>query len=130
MRRTVFKLQCSTYLSYNFANRIPLAANSGYKGSIESEEEREWFGKMMNLVNFIGKSRDWQDKIVQISVAENGELTLVPREGMERFLFGQPTGIEEKFMKMKMYYTHILPDKGPGKYRKVDVRFEGQIVCR
>ena len=127
----IFPLQ-SSYASHVYVidGAIPLAANSGYKGSIESEEEREWFGKLMNLVNFIGKSRDWQDKIVQISVAENGELTLVPREGMERFLFGQPTGIEEKFMKMKMYYTHILPDKGPGKYRKVDVRFEGQIVCR
>lgn len=127
----IFPLQ-SSYASHVYVidGAIPLAANSGYKGTIGSEEEREWFGKMMDIVNFIERSRDWQDKIVQISVAENGELTLVPREGRELFLFGQPTGIEDKFRKMKMYYTHIVPEKGPGKYRKVDVRFEGQIVCR
>jgi hypothetical protein len=29
-----------------------------------------------------------------------------------------------------MYYTHILPEKGSGKYKSVDLRFKGQIVCR
>ena len=127
----IFPLQ-SSYASHVqvIDGSIPLAANSGYKGAIEDKAEKEWFGRMMDIVNFIERSSTWQDKIVQISVADDGELTLVPREGKERFLFGQPVEIQEKFKKMEMYYTHIVPRKGAGTYSSVDVRFDGQVVCR
>lgn len=109
---------------------IPLAANSGYKGDIEDPEERAWFSSVMNVINHMEGSKVWKGKIVQISVDENGELTLIPREGNERFLFGQPHSLEEKFSKMEKYYTTIIPEKGSDHYRSVDVRFEGQIVCK
>jgi len=110
--------------------KIPLAANSGYKGAIADPKEKEWFDSIMEIVNFIEKDRTWKDKIVQISVREDGDLILIPREGRERFLFGQPEDVEEKFSKMEKYYTHILPAKGEGHYRTVDLKYKGQIVCR
>lgn len=127
----IFPLQ-STYASHVqiIDGAIPLAANSGYKGALNTAEEREWLEKMMNVVNYMEKSRTWRGKIVQISVGDNGELTLVPREGRQVFLFGKPTDVEDKFRKMEMYYTHIVPAKGAGTYKTVDVRFNGQIVCR
>ena len=109
---------------------IPLAANSGYKGAIADPKEKEWFESMMNVVNYIEKSRTWRDKIVQISIDQKKDIILIPREGNERFLFGQPTDIKEKFSKMEKYYTHIVPAKGEGYYRIVDLKYEDQIVCR
>lgn len=109
---------------------IPLAANSGYKGAIEDPKEKAWFESMMRVVNYIEGSRTWKDKIVQISVDEGRDLILIPREGGEKFLFGQPADIEEKFRKMEKYYTHIIPAKGEGHYRTVDLKYRGQIVCR
>ena len=124
-------------LQRNFASHvqiidgeIPLAANSGYKGSIDNPKEKEWFERVMNVINYIDGSRTWKDKIVQISVDEGSDLILVPRDGNERFLFGQPTDIADKFDKMEKYYTNILPAKGAGYYRIVDLKYEGQIVCR
>lgn len=109
---------------------IPLAANSGYKGAIEDPKEKEWFERVMDVVNYIESSRTWKDKIVQISVDEGSDLILIPREGSERFLFGQPTEIEDKFGKMEKYYTNIVPAKGAGFYRTVDLKYDGQIVCK
>jgi cell division protein FtsQ len=109
---------------------IPLAANSGYKGDIEDPKERAWFRSVMNVINYMESSRIWKGKIVQISVDEKGELILIPREGKEKFIFGQPHSLEEKFSKMERYYTTIIPEKGSERYRSVDVRFEGQIVCK
>ncbi len=109
---------------------IPLAANSGYKGAIEDPKEKVWFENMMRVVNFIENSRTWKDKIVQISVDEGRDLILIPREGNEQFLFGQPVDIEDKFRKMEKYYTHIIPAKGEGYYRTVDLKYRGQIVCK
>lgn len=109
---------------------IPLKANSGYKGQLEDEKERLWLEKVLNLVNFMEKSRTWKDKIVQITVCDGGELILVPREGKERFHFGQPDDIQEKFSKMEMYYTAIVPAKEDKEYSMVSLKYDGQIVCR
>ena len=109
---------------------IPLKANSGYKGEITDPKEKEWIEKVLRMVRYMEESKTWKDKIVQMTVSDNGELTLVPREGKERFLFGQPDNIEDKFSRMEMYYTGILPAKGEGKYTKISVEYDGQIVCR
>ena len=124
-------------LQYSYASHvqiidgnIPLAANSGYKGSISDKEEMEWFRRMMDLVNFIENSKTWKDKIVQIHVADNGDIALIPRKGKEMFIIGQPTSLEEKFDKMGKYYKVIIPEKGNDAYRMVDLRYRGQIVCK
>lgn len=127
----IFPLQRS-YASHVHVidGNIPLAANSGYKGAIENPEEREWFERMMKVVNHIEKSRTWKDKIVQISIDERGDIILIPREGNERFIFGQAEQIDEKFSKMEKYYTHIVPAKGADHYKIVNLKYKGQIICK
>lgn len=127
----IFPLQ-RTYASHVqvIDGNIPLAANSGYKGAITDPKEKEWFTGMMEVVNYIDRSRTWKDKIVQISVDGKSDIILIPREGDEKFLFGQPVDIEEKFRKMEKYYTHILPAKGSGYYKTIDLKYDGQIVCK
>ncbi len=110
--------------------QIPLKANSGYKGEVEDENERKWLQEVLKVVNYMEDSKVWRDKIVQITVDNGGELTLVPRDGKERFHFGQPVMIEEKFEKMAMYYSHILPEKGADAYTSISVKYDGQIVCK
>jgi cell division protein FtsQ len=109
---------------------IPLKANSGYKGEITDEKERAWLEKVIDLVNYMENSRTWKDKIVQITVCDGGELIMVPREGKERFHFGQPDEIQEKFRKMEKYYTAVVPAKGEKEYSVVNLEYDGQIVCR
>ena len=109
---------------------IPLKANSGYMGEITDEKERAWLGKVIDLVNYMENSRTWKDKIVQITVCDGGELIMVPREGKERFHFGQPDEIQEKFRKMEKYYTAVVPAKGEKEYSVVNLEYDGQIVCR
>lgn len=98
-------------------------------GAIPLNNE-EWLGRMIRLVRHIDDSKVWKDKIVQITVEEDGNLTLVPRDGKEKFIFGHPTDIESKFKKMELYYKAIKPSKTDKDYRWVDIRFDGQIVCR
>lgn len=109
---------------------IPLAANSGYKGSIDRKEEQEWFRSVMNVVNYIENSKKWRGKVVQIHIDTNQDLLIIPREGNEIFRFGKPVEIQDKFARMEKYYTHIVPAKGQDTYREVDLKYKGQIVCR
>ena len=127
----LFPLQ-STYASYVqiIDGAIPLKNEHGYRGTPETDEEKLWLKRMIDLVKYIEGSRKWKDVIVQISVGEDGNLILVPRKGKEKFIFGHPTEIESKFEKMELYYKAIAPAKEEGRYRSVDLRFDGQIVCR
>jgi cell division protein FtsQ len=109
---------------------IPLKANSGYKGMVTDPKEQEWLDKVLDVVNYMESSKVWKDKIVQITVCDGGELKMVPRRGKEVFLFGQPVNIEDKFSRMEMYYSNIIPAKGAETYTSVSVEYDGQIVCK
>lgn len=124
----VFPLQ-SSYASYVqiIDGDIPINMKSGHKGEIEKPEEKIWFDKVMKLVNFIEGS-PWKERIVQIHVGNGGELTLIPREGEEKFIIGQPMNIEDKFARIEKYYTAIAPLER--NYKTINLIFDGQIVCR
>lgn len=112
-------------LQSSYASHVPVV-----DGNIPAMTDTVRIVKTTELVNFLENSSLWKEKFVQIRIDDKGDITLIPREGRERFIIGQPYEIEDKARKMEMYYTHILPEKGEKKYRTVDLRFKGQIVCR
>ena len=128
---SLFPLQ-STYTSHVMVvdGHIPLKIEHGYLGKPDTEAGCRWLNDIVELVKYIEASKTWKSKIVQITVLEDSDLLLIPRIGQERFLFGQPCDIEEKFEKMGIYYRSIQYSKGEGAYRTVDLRFKDQIVCR
>ncbi len=112
-------------LQKSYASYVPVV-----DGRIPAITDTARIVQTTRLVNFLENDALWKGKFVQIRIDERGDIILVPRDGKERFIIGQPYGIEEKAAKMEKYYTHIIPEKGSGHYKSVDLRFEGQIVCR
>lgn len=109
---------------------VPLDVERGFKGRPKTEREQEWLADVLDLVNFMKESEIWAENISQINVRDNGDLVLIPREGKERFIFGPATDFDGKFDRISRYYTTILPEKGAGYYSTVNVKCNGQIVCR
>ena len=109
---------------------IPLHLENTDRGKATSGDERLWLEQMTELVEYMSGHQVWENNIVQIHVEKNGDLILIPREGKERFIFGKPSGVEEKFSLMDCYYTGIVPVKGKDYYRTVDLRYDGQIICK
>jgi len=124
-------------LQRNFASTVPiidgavpLDFSAGFKGEPKSESQKQWLAAILSLVSHMNKCRVWAKNIAQITVEGNGDLVLVPRQGKERFLFGKPVEIGEKFARIEKYYSAILPEKGAGYYSTVNVKYHKQIVCR
>ena len=63
-------------------------------------------------------------------IEDGGDLVLKTVDGKERFIIGFPDAIPEKFGKMAKYYSHILPSKGEGYYKSVNLKYNKQIICR
>lgn len=108
---------------------LPITIHDGFKGRPDSEEERGWLDGMISMMEWLKYKTTWAGAIKRISIDGDGELVLYPREGKERFLFGQPTDIAAKFSRMEDYYRFIVPSKDAGFYGTVNVKFDRQIVC-
>lgn len=109
---------------------VPIKSAEGYKGAPGSEEERQWMAGVIALVDYMGKSRIWAENIVQMHVEDNGDIVMIPRQGNERFIFGSSFGVKDKFDRMSDYYRYILPEKGEGYYKTVNVKYDKQIICK
>lgn len=124
-------------LQKNFSSRVhvvdgllPVPSKMEEAVKMTDPKAVKWFKGVIELVNYMNGSDQWKDKIVQIHSKEDGSLILIPREGNEQFLFGQPENIAGKFDRIAVYYTTIIPEKGKDCYKSVNVEFEGQIVCK
>lgn len=109
---------------------VPINGVDWKNGRPEEQKDIEWLESMLQVVNFINASDIWKGRIAKITCGSSGELTIIPKAGSERFLFGHPKDIEEKFEKIRIYYERITADKGKDRYITVDLRFRGQIVCK
>lgn len=109
---------------------IPIKSAEGFKGAPESEKEKEWLAGVTELLDYMNRSKVWDENIVQMHVDENGDIVMIPRTGSERFIFGSPFDPESKFNRISEYYRYILPEKGEGYYKSVNVKFDKQIVCK
>lgn len=110
--------------------KLPLSIESTYKGLAPTPEGRKWIADVLALDDWMVRSRIWREAFVRISVTERGELELTPREGKEVFLFGYPEELQDKFAKIGRYYEYIRPSREEDYYKTVNLKYNGQIICR
>ena len=82
------------------------------------------------MASFMDSDVQWKDFASEITVSANGDLVIIPREGAERFIFGYPSQIKDKFRRIREYYECIVPSLEKNEYKSVNVKYEGQIICR
>lgn len=84
---------------------------------------------LVKLVNRVAGDPLWENQIVQIYVNEQNDIELIPRVGNETLLLGSAEGLDDKLSRLEIYYKNILPKVGTEAYEKVNVKYEGQIIC-
>ncbi len=66
----------------------------------------------------------------QLHVSNNGEITLIPKVGDHKIIIGPYEDIPEKLNKLKIFYKEGLPYEGWQKYRTINLKYQGQVVCK
>ncbi len=109
---------------------IPLSADGHFRGYLDNPAEKRWLGGVVALVAYVRDHKEWNGWLKEIKVEKGGTITVIPSKGKERIIFGQPDALKEKFARLEEYYRIIAPSKEEGWYRTVDVRYQGQIICK
>jgi cell division protein FtsQ len=68
--------------------------------------------------------------IGQIFVSSNGDFILAPLIGDQKIVFGKYEDARDKLQNLKVFYREAMPYEGWRKYRSIDVRFRGQVICK
>lgn len=117
-------------VSERFTARVPLLSGP-YTDTLvkqdltETEEGREVY----ELLRFIEGDPFWKAQIAQLDIDARGNIVMYPQVTRQFIEFGKAEQFEEKFKKLRIFYTEILPVKGWNSYRKVNVKYQDQIIC-
>ncbi len=117
-------------LSKHFAARVLVAT-----GNIPPhdpgflERKRHLLKDVFLLANKIREDDFYNALFEQVHISNKGELTLIPKIGDQKIIFGTIDNTDEKLKNLKIFYQEGMPYEGWQKYRTIDVRFKGQVVC-
>jgi cell division protein FtsQ len=85
--------------------------------------------QLLDLLTFIDQDPFWKAQIAEVNINRKGDIRLFPQVTRQVVEFGKAENIEEKFRKLMIFYTRILPAKGWNTYERVNLKYSNQIVC-
>ena len=83
---------------------------------------------LFELALFLQKDPFWKAQIQEIHVLDNQEFRLIPSMGPP-IIFGPWEDARDKFDRLFTLYRKGLPAVGWDKYRSINVKYKGQIIC-
>lgn len=88
-----------------------------------------WTKDLSGMLQYVSGNERFKDSISRIESDVNGEITLMLKDRDELFIMGRPSSIADKFGMIEQYMDKVSPVSGK-KYRSVNVKYSGQIICR
>lgn len=91
----------------------------------------KWFSldDIYYLADYIYRDSLWRAQIEQVYWKKNGEFEMIPKVGDHRILFGDTTGMVEKFSKLRIFYSEGLNHTGWELYDTINLKYKNQVVC-
>lgn len=116
------------YIMEPFASRYQFPVTTIAKHKVFSKVSV--LDDIYNISEYITKDSVLGSLIHQINVTSDKELELYPAIGNHKIIFGEAKDFEEKFEKLKLFYTEGLnKTDGWNKYSIINIKYKNQVVC-
>ncbi len=117
----------------DYVGTLPQTAHEGEK---KVSKNYVFFSNLINFVKFVREDDFWNSFIVQIDLqGENDgstydpQVRIVPRVGNQVILLGSLENYPEKLERLMRFYRNGMAYESWDRYRYIDVRYAGQVVC-
>lgn len=84
---------------------------------------------LVSIVKHVKGDPLWSNQIVQLYVDDQQDIEIIPRVGTQPLVIGNADKLTEKLDRLAIFYKNILPKVGTDAYEKVNVKYDGQIIC-
>ncbi|MGI2262002.1 cell division protein FtsQ/DivIB [Candidatus Cardinium hertigii] len=98
--------------------------------NIATEKRKLAYKGLLALLHYMHRDPFWQRQITSLQVKDNGKIILGTQIGGHQIEFGKAEHIEEKFQKLWLFYSQVMPYKGWNAYHRVNLEFKNQLVCQ
>lgn len=120
-------------ISLDFTARVPVASGNVYdNGSLEGMIYAPITRSLFLLADYIDRTPFWKSQVEQIYVAQNGDISIIPKVGEHEIIFGTletMQDIENKFDLLMEFYKKGLSSVGWNVYKEINLKYKNQIVC-
>ena len=122
-------------LCSNYVCRVPIfSGNISFPENLnlyilDSLHKAKDFKKIYEMSKIINNDSFLKSQIVQIHINNNGYFDLIPRIGNQKILFGLAENMENKFKKIKFFYSNGPQCKELNNYDTLNVMYKNQIIC-
>jgi len=85
------------------------------------------------ISNYVCEDTLFQSMVSQVHVDKNGDFIIIPMIGDQKIIFGKANSnkvVKSKFDKLKTFYTEAIEYEGWRKYKEINLKYKGQIVCK
>lgn len=84
---------------------------------------------LLPLINYIAADSVWNSFISMVKVKSPTDIILVPNIREHVINIGAPNHFDDKFSRLKRFYTEVLPKQGWEKYDTLTLKWRGQLVA-
>ncbi|MGQ1890902.1 cell division protein FtsQ/DivIB [Thermophagus sp. OGC60D27] len=124
----VFEKGRSYYID-EYGNEMQLFDNYTARVMIVSGVIEGQLDHLIYLARLFRKDLFWTAQIEQVYIKKNGDYVLVPRVGDHLILLGPPERIDEKMRNLKALYKQGLSPREWNKYKVINLKYKGQVLC-
>ncbi len=84
---------------------------------------------LLPQINYIASDSIWNSFISMVKVKSPNDIILVPVIREHVINIGSPDNFDDKFSRLKKFYTEVLPRQGWEKYDTLTLKWRGQLVA-
>lgn len=119
------------YLSHD-GHAMPLSPEGEADVLVGNGEVKERVPKeMLKLAVWLYDNPLYGNLFDQVNINAQGELLLVPKVGSHVVILGsKPEGLEEKMADLLVFYRKGMSQVGWNTYREINLKYNGQIICK
>jgi cell division protein FtsQ len=85
--------------------------------------------EILSFTRFLKENEFMNAQVEHVVFNEKGEMEIVPRVGNHRIVVGDASDLELKYKKLLAFYAHTLHTRDLNQYRRINLKFDNQVVC-
>ena len=119
-------------LSDQYTARVPILTgeiNAPFAVNSSDEKSEKQLANAAILFEFLKENNFWKAQVEHVYVNNKGDFVLVPRVGSAHIVLGQPTDLEDKFSRLKLFYLEMTHRNNLNQYKRINVKYRDQVVC-
>ncbi len=118
-------------MSHNYSSRVTVILGNKINEILRSDSlsDKARRKEFLDFMNYIYNNHFLKAQVETIEVLENEKIVIYPQITHQKIHFGKCEDYVDKFEKVRLFYSQILPRKGWAAYSSVNVEYKNQIIC-